>query len=293
MQRILVTGATGFIGTHLTKELRDAGYEVVGVDLTDGDLTNPGTFEALAKRHNPNIVVHLAAKVGRLYGEGDIADTITQNAIATALVARVCGERGIRLVYASTSEVYGDMGDDLRVEDGPMVTPYNIYGLSKRWGEEVCRLYAPDRLLMPRLSMPYGPRLSSHLVEGRAAIIQFLYNALHRRPIPVHKNSGRSWCWVGDAVRGIRMLIEQSRDGAWNVGRDDAFVSMRHVAELTCELTDAPKDLIVDVPPPANQIIVKRLSVEKLRSIGWKPEVSLEEGIKRTLAWVRTLPGPQ
>lgn len=289
--KILVTGSDGFIGTHLCRELRNGGHEVVGVDFPAGDLRDPLVIARHLDLHQPSVCVHLAAKVGRLFGEDDLSVTVMDNAGMTAIVARACGERGVQLVYASTSEVYGDLGEETAVEGGPMVIPHNLYGLSKRWGEEVAQLYAPDGLVRLRLSMPYGPGLPAG--RGRAAMINFLYDALSRKQITVHRGSERSWCWVGDTVRGIRMIIEHEYygwvggDGSWNVGRDDIAVPMREVAEAACDMTGAPYGLIKEVDPPGMQTVVKRLSTEKLRSIGWRPQVELAEGMSRTLSWIK------
>jgi nucleoside-diphosphate-sugar epimerase len=76
-------------------------------------------------------------------------------------------------------------------------------------------------------------------------------------------------------------------DGSWNVGRDDIAIPMRTVAEMACAMTGAPQDLIQDVEAPGRQTVVKRLSMDKLRSIGWEPQVELGEGMARTLAWVK------
>jgi nucleoside-diphosphate-sugar epimerase len=87
----------------------------------------------------------------------------------------------------------------------------------------------------------------------------------------------------------MRQTIEQTGGGIFNIGRDDAPVSMLQVAEMACELTGAPMSLIEEVAAPERQTIVKRLSTAKLRSLGWKPEVELREGMERTLSWVREL----
>lgn len=300
--RFVVTGDEGFIGTHLCNELRAQGYDVLGVDRNFGDLLDPHTIvRALDEAGDVDYVVHLAAKVGRLFGEDDVQVTIADNAGMTARIAQVCGERGIRLAYASTSEVYGDLGEKIAYEGGVMRLPHNIYGLSKRWGEEAAQLYAAVGLIAFRLSMPYGPGLPAG--RGRAAMINFLDQALNRQTIPVHKGAERSWCWVGDTVRGMRMVMEWEaanrdpavdrwngptmKDGAWNIGRDDIAIPMRTVAEMACAMTGASMDLIEDVEPPSRQTVVKRLSTDKLRGIGWEPQVELGEGMERTLQWIR------
>lgn len=283
--KILVTGADGFIGTHLCLELQSAEHEVIGIDRVQGDLLDPYIIDNALDRYHPDIVVHLAAKVGRLFGENDLKVTVTDNAAMTAIVAKACGDRDVQLAYASTSEVYGDLGDSIAVEGGKMKLPHNLYGLSKRWGEEVAQLYAPKGLINFRLSMPYGPGLPAGI--GRAAMINFLYNALTREEITVHHGSERSWCYVGDTVRGIRMVLESGLRGDWNIGRDDNPISMLKLAEKCCEMTGAPKGIIMQVEPPSRQTVVKRLSTDKLRAIGWEPEVELEEGMEITLDWIK------
>lgn len=282
--KILVTGAAGFIGVHLCDELLAAGHDVEGVDRTDGDLRHPDVAAHLVATYAPEVVVHLAAKVGRLFGEDDVMETIRDNAGMTALVAKACGAAGVRLVYASTSEVYGDLGRQAAFESGAQVLPHNAYGLSKRWGEEACRLYAPGRLVVWRISMPYGPGLPAG--RGRAAIVNMLWQADHRQPIPVHRGAERSWCWIGDAVRAMRLTLGRP-GGVYNVGRDDAAAPMLQVARLACDLTGAPYDLIHEIDPPARQTVVKRLVTEKVRALGWRPEVDLAEGMRLTLAWLR------
>jgi nucleoside-diphosphate-sugar epimerase len=302
--KVLVTGAAGFIGGHLCRELTHAGHTVDGADircdlsalqgmrkLYDRDLRDPFNVDSVLDYAEPDVVVHLAAQVGRLFGEDDLMHTITDNVGMTALVARGCGERGIRLMYASTSEIYGDNGDTLCDEDdGPFTLPHNLYGVSKGFGEDVCQLYAPDGLTIMRFSMPYGPGLPAG--RGRAALINFLYGALHELPLTVHRGSERSWCWIGDTVRAVRLLLEQTDGGAFNIGRDDNAVPMRRVAEMACDLVGASHGLIEEVEAPGRQTVVKRLATQKIRDLGWSADVSLEEGMARTLEAVRALPAP-
>lgn len=287
--RILITGHHGFIGRHLARELRDHDHEVVGVDYAvdpGADLRLPGVaFERIVEQ-GPDVVVHLAAKVGRLFGEDHPEETILDNAGMTALVAKATYAAGARLVYASTSEVYGDQGDALCYEEGPLKMPHNIYGLSKLWGEDAAILYCPRDLTVLRFSMPYGPGLPAG--RGRAAIVNMLWQARKREPIPVHRGAERSWCWIGDTVRAARLAIMDAA-GTYNIGRDDAAVPMRTVAEIACELTGAHPDLILDVKPPARQTVVKRLATDRIRGLGWRPEVDLMEGMRRTLEWVDRL----
>jgi len=290
--KVIITGGAGFLGSHLAFELEQSGHEVVVFDLQVSryhDLRFPELVEQRFEEHkDADICVHLAAKVGRLFGEEDPMETITDNVGITALVAQACGKHKIRLAYASTSEIYGDNGEAVCDEyAGPFSWPHNLYGISKYFGEQVCQHYAPRNLNIFRFSMPYGPGLPAG--RGRAAIINMLHQALHEKAIPVHDGAERSWCYVTDTVRAVRMVLERKEGGIYNIGRDDAAVPMKRVAELACKLADAHPFLIEIVPAPKMQTVVKRLATERIRSIGWKPEVDLEEGMVRTLEWVLTL----
>ena len=216
-------------------------------------------------------------------------ETMMDNVGMTALVAQACGERKIRMAYASTSEIYGDNGETSCDEyEGPFTLPHNVYGISKHFGESLCIHYAPKDLLIWRISMPYGPGLPAG--RGRAAIINMLHQALHGKPIPVHKGAERSWCYVTDTVRAMRMTLTEAVPGVFNIGRDDAAVPMLAVAAIACGLAGVdPNDHIMEIDPPEMQTVVKRLSTDRIRALGWEPEVDLAEGMERTLEWVQQL----
>jgi nucleoside-diphosphate-sugar epimerase len=351
--RVLITGAAGFIGTHLARELDRAGHTAYTTDRkprdlfggrinvqddllygrATGQLRSSATcapVDAILASFPPlDAVVHLAAQVGRQFGEDAPAVAAADNVGMTALVARSCANHGVRLVYASTSEVYGDTGECTAVEspdrgrdiDGPPLAalygdlPHNIYGLTKRQAEEAAALYctwhgvtSPKHVDAPaaglqviRPSMPYGPGLPAG--RGRAAIVNFLWLAHHGAPLTVHRGAERSWCWIGDCVAGIRAVLEsgdvaythaawRAGVGCYNVGRDDAAVSMLAVADLAIQIAglaahgDAERIRVELVDPPARQTIVKRLATDKLRGLGWAPTVDLEDGMRRTYDWL-------
>lgn len=289
--KLLITGSEGFIGTHLSAEMRNVGHTVVGMDIKSGpgqDASDPRAMRALIDATKPDVVVHLAAKVGRVFGEDDVLQAVRDNAGMTAVVAQATGEFGARMVYASTSEVYGDNGtkscDELT---GPWKLPHNIYGLSKLWGEKSCELYAPKGFTPLRISMPYGPGLPAG--RGRAAIINLLWQAKHGMTMPVHIGAERSWCWIGDTARGIRLAIEKG-EGPYNVGRDDDPISMERVAQLACVIAGGNSSLIEMVAAPPRQTVVKRLTTSRLKRLGWEPHVSLYDGMAETFeSWVRFL----
>jgi dTDP-glucose 4,6-dehydratase len=294
--KALVTGAAGFIGTWLCDELAATGHDVIGVDLMSGartsawrselaDLLDPAVAGELIEGHRPDVVVHLAAHVGRVFGEDDRAHTVNANATMTTLVAAAAAHAGARMVYVSSSEVYGDHGHAVITEDTPWRIPHNLYGLSKGWGEQVCELYAPAGLTVLRVSMPYGPGVAPG--RGRRAMDTILWQAHHGLPITAYRDTERSWCWIGDTVAGMRMAIEAPGGGVYNVGRDDQPISMEHLAKHACDLAGRMYDIIRPLKAPPTETLVKRLDCSRLRALGWQPHVDLEVGMKAVYQWVR------
>jgi len=285
--KVAITGAGGFVGSWLAKELENHGYEVFCTDVnTDGrNLLDENSFREWIDSINPDICYHLAAQVGRIFGERDVVHTVRHNAEMTTIVAKYCGEKGIRLAYVSTSEVYGDQGENECDEYGELKLPHNLYGVTKYWGEQAAELFAPEKLVIARLSMPYGPGVPPG--KGRRAMDTMLWQAYHGLPLTVHAGAERSWCWIGDTVKALRMIIEQPESGIFNVGRDDDPKTMLEIAERACDLAGASRDLIQVVPAPGMQTVVKRLSTERIRQLGWVPTVELEDGIKEVFEWVK------
>lgn len=287
-KKILVTGSEGFIGKNLVSKLKSIGYNVLGVDVNDKlnpiNILEINSFRNLVDEFKPNIIVHLAAAVGRVRCEDDIVETINKNANMSAIIANICGDRGIKLFYTSTSEIYGDFGEIVANEDTIPKLPHNLYGLSKRWGEEVCKLYVKN-LCIIRPSMPYGPGCPPG--RGRRAMDNMMWQAIYDMPIVTHIGSERSWCWIGDLIDAYVLLIEKNQIGAFNVGRDDDYRSMVEIAKRACDLAGKDYSLIKMEEAPGNQTVVKRLSTKKLMDLGWSPKVSLDKGEKILFDWIK------
>jgi nucleoside-diphosphate-sugar epimerase len=285
--KVAITGVSGFVGSWLKTELENNGYEVFGTDINvDGrNLLDENSFRTWIDEINPDVCYHLAAQVGRIFGEKDVVHTVRHNAEMTTIVAKYCGEKGIRLAYVSTSEAYGDQGENSCDEYGELTLPHNLYGLTKRWGEEAAQLFAPENLVIARLSMPYGPGVPPG--KGRRAMDTMLWQAYHNIPLTVHIGAERSWCWIGDTVKALRMIIDHPTSGIYNIGRDDDPRTMMEIAERACDIAGASRDLIQAVKAPGMQTVVKRLSTERIRQLGWIPSVELEDGIKEVFEWVK------
>jgi len=253
--RVLVTGGRGFIGSHVCDALRAAGHEAVPLGRADGDLAEEGVAERLVEAHRPDAVVHLAAAM-----PGD--ERLAQNAPITALVAAACAARGIPLFHGSTTSVYADE------------TPY---AESKRASEA-----AAGDATMLRFHFPYGPG------QRRGAIPTMLRQALAGEAVVVYRGWERSFCFVRDAAEAVALLVERGERGAWDIGRDDDRRSLHEVARLACSAAGAAEELIAVVePPPGPTPVLASLDIAPLRALGWAPQVALEDGMRRTLEWLR------
>lgn len=250
--RVLVTGGRGFLGAHVCDALRADGCEAVALGRADGDLAEPGVAERLVGEHEPDAVVHLAAVM-----PGD--ERLVQNAPITRLVAEACAARGIALFHGSSTSVYAD--------DTP-------YAASKRASEE-----AAGDATMLRFHFPYGPG------QRRGTIPGMLAQARAGAPVVVYRGWARSFCFAGDAARAVATLVERGERGAWDVGRDDDLRPLEEVARLCVAAAGADASLLrLEEPPPGPAAVLGDLDTGRLRSLGWRPEVGLEEGIRRTAA---------
>jgi dTDP-glucose 4,6-dehydratase len=260
--RVLVTGASGFVGRALVEELRHGGraYEVFPLERRGGDLAENGVAERAIAGATPDVVVHSAARIGIARCEDEPLLALRSNVLATAFAARAAARHGARLAYVSTADVY---------------EPANLYALTKLWGEQVAQQYAAEGLVLLRLANPYGP-------GSKGALATMLRQAANGEPIPAFRGESRAWLWIGDATRAIRLVLESGQDGVFNVSSDDAPIALTEVARRACELVGASPELVEELDPPPGRV-APRVEVERLRGLGWEPEVDLEEGLRRTL----------
>jgi dTDP-glucose 4,6-dehydratase len=253
--KVVVTGGRGFLGTHVCAALRESGHEPVPLGRTDGDLAEPGTIERLLTEHEPEVLVHLAAVM-----PGD--ERIGQNAPITQLVADACAARDVALFHGSTTAVYSDE------------TPYAD---SKRASEE-----AAGEGTILRFHYPYGPH------QRRGSIPTMLRQAVAGEPVVAYRGWARSFCFVRDTAEAVAILVEHRERGQWDVGRDDDLRSLEEVAALACTAVGADASLVEPAEPPDGYApLVEALDTDRLRSLGWRPAVPLEDGIRSTLDWVR------
>lgn len=250
-----MTGGRGFLGTHVCAALREAGHEPVPLCRADGDLAQAGTIERMLAAHEPDVAVHLAAVM-----PGN--ERIAENTPITELVATACAVRDVPLFRGSTTAVYSDD---------------TAYAESKRASEEVA---GPATIL--RFHYPYGPH------QRRGAIPTMLRQALAGEPVVAYRGWARSFCFARDVAAAVAILVEHGEPGEWDVGRDDDLRSLEEVALLVCAAADADESLVELAEPPEGYApVIESLDTGRLRSLGWRPEVALEDGIRATADWLR------
>lgn len=287
--RIVVTGASGFIGRHVVAELLQAGHRVETVHRGEAlslpaarhtrvDVLSP---EARAAVHGADAVVHLA-------GQGDVQASFEQpfeysrlNALGTLNVLEGLRQTGGHLVLASTQRIYAPASEPLR-EDAALA-PTDPYAVSKLVAEQWCRMYA-EQLGVPtttvRLFSVYGP---GQVGQGTSGVVSiFLDRARRGEPLEVHSTQRRDLTYVGDVARGVRLAIERphSAGRVYNIATG-AGTSLEELARLVCRVAGSSSAV---VPPPRGSSEGDRVADISLarRELGYTPMVDLEEGVRRT-----------
>lgn len=301
--RYLLTGGLGFIGRALKARLQAQGHEVIALDLQVRDYddyirADITEFLDLWKVINNfgkfDYIIHMAGEVGRLIGEEHPNKMVQVNDIGTLNIIHICLETGAKLVYFSTSEIYGKLFDTQEVTEESVdhLSPFmltNVYAISKYFGEVLVNHYVVNynlKAVCIRPFMVYGPGVIAS--KYKSAIDQFIYSALLGREFYVHSGSERAWCYIDDFIDGVMLILEKHefKDNvyeAYNVGTQD-YRSMEEIGEMVLKYTNAPKELMKIIEPPEKFLVTrKRFSNKKLVSLGFKQKVSLEEGIKRTV----------
>ena len=293
MKRALVIGSEGNIGKPLVRQLRDQGVDVHEVDIrpgwresfTVGDINHP--LDLLpAFDLGPDVVFLLSAMVSRVTCEQASSLAISTNLAGVNNVIQLTQRVGARLVFFSTSEVYGP---DVEVMDESLAdpSPNNRYGLSKLLGEslveyEVRQTGLSAVTLRPFMMYDENEDLGDH----RSAMIRFAHDLARGLPIQVHEGSARGWLHVSDAVRAIVAAARVDEYSVINIGHPDV-VPIRDLAEMIRTELDADPSLVEVSAMPPQMTQVKRPRLDRMRELlGVEPEVSLETGVQRVCARV-------
>jgi dTDP-glucose 4,6-dehydratase len=306
--RAVVTGGAGFVGSWLCEGLLDRGVAVVCVDnfvtgspANVAHLTSRRGFELLEQDVSLGLdvpgdvgwVMHLACPASPVDYLRLPVETMMVGSQGTTHALDLAQDRGARFLLASTSEVYGDPAVHPQPESywgnvNP-IGPRSVYDESKRFAEALTTAYRRARgvdTTIVRIFNTYGPRMR---VDDGRAIPAFMSQSLAGRPLTVAGDGSqtRSLCFVEDTVAGLVALAASGHPGPVNIGSQDEM-SMLELAERVRGLTGS-SSTIEHVELPVDDPRVRRpdttLAAEVL---GWRTQVSVEEGLKRTLEWFTT-----
>jgi dTDP-glucose 4,6-dehydratase len=305
--RVVITGAAGFIGSHLAETLLDRGYSVIGVDnLVTGDTAN---VSHLANRdftfikHDVtnyiyidgpvDVVLHWASPASPIdYLELPI-QTLKVGALGTHKALGLAKAKGARFVLASTSEVYGDPLEHPQKEtywgNVNPIGPRGVYDEAKRFAEAMTiayhRYHGVDTKIV-RIFNTYGPRM--RLNDGRA-VPAFASQALRNEDVTVFGDGTqtRSFTYITDLVEGIITLMLSGEHGPINIG-NPREMTITEIATTIIRMTGS-KSRIIYKPLPTDDPKQRRPDITLARTLlKWEPKVALEEGLVKTLEYFRS-----
>src|SRR5690349_10549833 len=306
-KRVVITGAAGFIGSHLSEALLDRAYEVIGIDnLLTGDTANiahlvnrPFTFikhdvtNYIYVDGPVDFVLHWASPASPIdYLELPIP-TLKVGALGTHKALGLAKAKGARFVLASTSEVYGDPLEHPQRESywgnvNP-VGPRGVYDEAKRFAEAITmayhRYHGVDAKIV-RIFNTYGPRM--RVKDGRA-VPAFMSQALRNEDVTVFGDGTqtRSFCYVDDLVEGIIKLMDSKLNDPVNIGNPQEM-TIKQIAETIIRMTGS-KSRIIYKPLPTDDPKQRRPDLTRARTLlDWEPKVQLEQGLERTIEYFRS-----
>ena len=304
--RIVITGAAGFIGSHLAETLLDRGHHVIGIDnLLTGDVAN---IAHLASRdfhfieHDVtnyiyldgpvDVVLHWASPASPIdYLEWPIP-TLKVGALGTHKALGLAKAKRARFVLASTSEVYGDPLEHPQTEQywgnvNP-VGPRGVYDEAKRFAEAMTMAYHRYHKLdakIVRIFNTYGPRM--RVRDGRA-VPNFIAQALRNEDLTVYGdgNQTRSFCYVSDLVDGVLRLMDSGENEPVNIGNPQEM-TITQIAEQIIALTGATSQIVYR-ELPVDDPKVRQPDITRARTLlEWEPKVPLAAGLERTIDYFR------
>jgi dTDP-glucose 4,6-dehydratase len=308
--RIVITGAAGFIGSHLAERLLDLGHSVVGIDnLLTGDMANIAHLAGrpfVFVKHNVTNYINVDGPVDCVFHWASPASpidylewpipTLKVGALGTHNALGLAKAKQARFVLASTSEVYGDPLEHPQKEtywgNVNPIGPRGVYDEAKRFAEAISMAYHRYHGLdvkIVRIFNTYGPRM--RIRDGRA-VPNFIAQALTNQDVTIYGTGEqtRSFCYISDLVTGILALMQSPINEPVNIGNPQEM-SIADMAHLIIKMTGS-KSQVVFKPLPTDDPQVRKPDITRARTLlGWEPTVSLEEGLTTTIEYFRTKMG--
>ncbi len=309
-KRVLITGAAGFLGSHLCNRFIKDGYHVIGMDnLITGDMKNIENLFPLEDfefyHHDVSKYIHIPGELDYILHFASPASpidylkipiqTLKVGSLGTHNCLGLAKAKKARILVASTSEVYGDPLVHPQTEEywgnvNP-VGPRGVYDEAKRFQEAITMAYhtfhgVETRIV--RIFNTYGPRM--RLNDGRA-LPAFIGQALRGEDLTVFGNGSqtRSFCFVDDLVEGICRLLYSDHEQPVNIGNPDE-ISLKDFAEEIIKLTGTNQKIVFK-PLPTDDPKQRQPDISKAKKIlGWEPKISRSEGLKITYEYFKSLP---
>ena len=295
----LVTGTTGFIGSHLCKELIQRGYTVFGLSrsgrihnikpllnrkefhLQIGNIQDVRFLSDIIRVNNIKVVFHLAAQLPQNKGLDNPFQYFDINARGTLNLLSAAYLNGVdKFIYASTISVYSEPPMYLPIDEKHPVQPSTIYGVSKLEGELYCNIYSKTmNIAVLRYGGAYGNGQPKHKV-----VPAFISQALNNRPITIYGDGTQTsdFVYVGDIVQGTLLALEKSKTGVYNIGSGEDMC-IRNLAERIIELTNSKSEIIF-TNKSTDRPFRFVLDITKARKeLGYSPR-SINEGLSMDIS---------
>lgn len=291
----------------LMKHLRDAGHDVWGLDLQHwhderyirADIGEYRQVEQAFADVMPDTVYHLAAEFGRHNGEDYYEQLWKSNAIGTKNVLKMCEVLDINLLFASSSEIYGEPSEEIYDVDAGIpehmtevhpIYPGNDYAISKWVNELQVRnhLKKGQKIMTLRFFNAYGP--GEHYHPYRSVVCLFCYHLLCDSPITVFEGYHRVFMYIDDFIPTLAAACENFDSGAViNIGGAE-YRSVMDLAKIVLDETGANPQLVRVKTQDEHNVVNKRPDITIARKVlGHKPTIVLEEGVKKTVEWMRSV----
>ena len=305
IEKHLVTGGAGFLGSHLVKKLMQSNQEVICLDnfFTGSKkniqewIQNPN-FKLISKDVTEPIILdvdkiwHFACPGSPFHYQSNPIETAKTNFLGTLNMLKLAQRTGAKLLFASTSEIYGDPKINPQPENYfGNVNPNGIrscYDEGKRISETLCsdfqRIYNLD-IKIVRIFNTYGPRMLAN--DGRV-ISNFIIQGLQNKPLTIYGNGNqtRSFCYVDDMIDAILKIMASQVNGPINIGHS-LEVSIKELAEIIKNKIN-PRLEFIYKPLPSDDPLKRNPDLEKVEKIiNWFPNTSLEDGIAKTILWFK------
>ncbi len=302
--KILVTGAAGFLGSHLAEKFLEDGHEVIGLDNfytgSKRNLQNLKRFDDFEMiRHDithpifleVDAIANLACPASPVHYQKHPTQTLKTSVLGMTNMLGLAKRLGIRIMQASTSEVYGDPTVNPQVEEyWGNVNPIGIracYDEGKRVAETLLFDYHRQydiEIKVARIFNTYGPRMQIN--DGRV-VTNFIVQALRGTPVTIYGDGtqSRSFCFVTDLIEGLHLLFSSRREvtGPINLGNPVEF-TMLELAEMVIDLTNSNSKIVMQ-DLPGDDPRQRKPDISKAREIlGWNPTIKLRDGLVRTIA---------